>query len=95
MAARGEKGRIDGVFGNMRFVTGTFDNVGTDTRIDDTDTWTPGLAVIANVIITQGTANPTATEMNATWSTPANRQAVITFDTEAADNVCTVTAFGW
>ena len=88
MAARTETGRLEAITGHMRMVTGTFAD------IDDTDTWTPGLSIIHNLIINNESANPTATEVNATWTTPANRQAVVTFDTEAANNLLRVTALG-
>ena len=80
--------RRDLIFGNIRAVKGAFADV------DDGDTWTPGLAIIDQVIVQNRTANPTASEVNTTVSTPANRQAVITFDNEAANQSLVVTAYG-
>ena len=80
--------RVDMVFGNVRAVRAAFADV------DDADTWVPGLAVIHQVLVQNRTANPTATEVNTTVTTPANRQATVTFDTEGDNLSLVVTAFG-
>ena len=81
--------RVDALIGNMRAVTETL------TSVDDGDTWTPGLAVIANVVITSEDASAPAIVIGATWTTPANRQAVVTFGAESGSNPVRATAFGF
>ena len=80
--------RVDMVTGNKRWVVAAFADV------DDADTWTPGLSIIDQVLVMNRTANPTTTEVNSTVTTPATRQAVITFDTEGNNLSLVVTAFG-
>ena len=80
--------REDMILGNVRAVKAAFADV------DDADTWVPGLSVIHQVLVQNRTANPTTTEVNATVTTPATRQAVITFDTEGNNLSLVVTAFG-
>lgn len=63
------------------------------TSVDDADTWTPGLAVIDYFSFTPDAAAAT-TQWGATWTTPANRQAVVTFAIESGTLSGTVIAYG-
>ena len=81
--------RRDFIMGNTRAVKANFADV------DDADTWVPGLSIVEQIIVQNRTANPTATEVNATSTAPATRQAVITFDTEGNNLELTVTAIGY
>ena len=77
------------------FVMGATRGVKVDvTSVSDTDTWTPGLAIIEQFTFTPSLAAAT-TQWAATWSTPANRQAVVTFDIESGDLDGTVIAWGY
>jgi len=80
--------RRDEVAGQTRYVTETL------TSVDDTDTWTPGLSQIYNVIITNEDASVPAVAIGATWTTPANRQAVVTFGVESGSQSVRATAIG-
>jgi len=81
--------RVDAILGNLRSVTEAL------TSVDDADTWTPGLAIIAHVIaINEDASAPTAV-IGATWSTPANRQAVVTFGVESGSLDVRATAIGY
>ena len=64
------------------------------TSVSDTDTWTPGLAVIEFFSYTP-TAAAATTQWGATWSTPANRQAVVTMAIESGNLEGTFTAWGY
>lgn len=81
--------RVDAVLGNLRSVTETL------TSVDDTDTWTPGLANIANVVITNEDASAPSVAIGATWTTPASRQAVVTFGVESGTQSVRATAIGF
>jgi len=81
--------RRDMIAGNMRWVTETL------TSVDNTDTWTPGLAIIEMVTaINEDASAPTAV-IGATWTTPAGRQAVVTFGVEAGSLDVRATAMGY
>ena len=81
--------RVDAIMGNLRVVTETL------TSVDDADTWTPGLAVIANVMAINEDASAPAAVIGATWSTPANRQAVVTFGIQTGSLDVRATAIGF
>lgn len=80
--------RVDFVMGNLRGVTETL------TSVDDGDTWTPGLAIIDNVIVTNEDSTAPAVGVGATWTTPAGRQAVVTFGMESGTQSIRATAIG-
>lgn len=80
--------RRDFIVGNMRGVKVDV------TSVDDADTWTPGLSIIELFTYTPSAAAAT-TQWGATWSTPANRQAVVTFAIESGSLAGTVTALGY
>ena len=90
MAAAAETAgtRRDFVLGNLRGVKADI------TSVDDTDTWTPGLSIVEYCTFTPDDAAAT-TQWGATWSTPANRQAVVTFQVESGTLQGTVTAVGY
>ncbi|MDZ4262022.1 MAG: hypothetical protein U1B30_06795 [Pseudomonadota bacterium] len=81
--------RRDGIMGNMRTVTEAF------AAVSDADTWTPGLAIIENVIIEIQDAAAPAAVVGATWTTPAGRQAVVTIGVETGTPDLRCTAFGY
>lgn len=81
--------RVDFVTGGLRGVTETL------TSVDDTDTWTPGLSIITNVVITNEDASAPAVALGATWTTPASRQAVVTFGVESGSQSVRATAIGF
>lgn len=89
MAAVTEASRREFVMGNVRGVSATL------TSVDDTDTWTPGLSIIENLIITNEDASLPAVAIGGTWTTPANRQAVITFGVESGSQSVRCTALGY
>ena len=62
--------------------------------VDNNDTWTPGLAIIEQFVFTP-TAAAATTQWGATWSTPANRQAVVTFLIESGSLAGTAIAWGY
>ena len=80
--------RRDLVMGNLRGVKADA------TSIDTGDTWTPGLCAVEQFTFTP-TAGTTATQWGATWTSPASRQAVITFDIESGTLAGTVIAWGY
>ena len=83
MAALTETTRVDGVSGNQRFVSGTV------VIAADGDTWTPGLGLVDQVLITPTTA--TAGQfVGATRS-----GGVVTFKVEGGTPTLRVTAFGY
>lgn len=81
--------------GTKRFLTaGNLQGVKVDvTSVDDGDTWTPGLAIIEMFDYTP-TAAAATTQWGATWTTPANRQAVVTFAIESGSLAGTLIAWG-
>ena len=90
MAAAAETAgtRRDLIMGNMRGVKADL------TSIDNTDTWTPGLAIIEFFTFNPSAAAAT-TQWGATVSTPANRQAVVTFAIESGSLEGQVIAWGY
>mgnify|MGYP001561737441 CR=1 FL=1 len=80
--------RRDMIMGNWRVVSATL------TSVDDTDTWTPGLSIIEQMIITNEDAAAPAVAIGATWTTPANRQAVVTFGVESGSQSVRATVIG-
>lgn len=79
--------RRDMITGNWRVVKEDISSV------DDTDTWTPGLSMIEYMVFVPSTAGA-GTQWGATWSTPSNRQAVVTFKVESGTLAGTVVAYG-
>jgi len=74
--------------GNMRGVKANL------TSIDNADTWTPGLAIIEFFTFNPSAAAAT-TQWGTTVSTPANRQAVVTFAIESGSLDGQVIAWGY
>lgn len=74
--------------GNM---TGVKEDV---TSVDDADTWTPGLSMIEFFSYTPSAAAAT-TQWGATWTAPANRQAVVTLAIESGSLAGTFIAWGY
>ena len=81
--------------GTRRYhVTGQLNMIKADvSSVDDADTWTPGLSII-EFFSFRPTAAAATTQWAATWTTPANRQAVVTFDIESGSLAGTVVAYG-
>lgn len=90
MAAAAETAgtRREFVLGGMRAVKVDL------TSVDDTDTWTPGLAIIEAFTFTPATAGAT-TQWGATVSVPSSRQAVVTFAIESGSLAGKAIAYGY
>ena len=75
--------RVYNAVGNMTMVQEDI------TSVDDTDTWDAGLRTVAFATFTSSTANPTATEVNLSWS-----GGTVTFDVESGTLAGTIVAWG-
>jgi len=78
--------RLDIITGHLRVVKADL------TDVDDGDTWAPGLGVIEFATFSNGTSNPSASQVNLRWT---NQPGTVTFDTEAEDQSGTITAWGY
>jgi len=64
------------------------------TSVANTNTWVPGLAIIEYVSWTTSTA-AAATQVGATWTSPATKQGVVTFAVESGTLAGTAMAWGF
>ena len=80
--------RRDIIAGNIRMVRAQL------TSIDNNDTWTPGLAIIEHVTFIPETAGATE-QWACTFTSPANRQGVVTFVIESGTIEGTAVAWGY
>lgn len=80
--------RRDLIWGNMRVVKANL------TSVDDTDTWTPGLAIIEHFVFSPTTAGAT-TQWGVTTTSPASRQGVVTFVIESGTLEGSAIAYGY
>jgi len=79
----------------IEWITGALRNVKADiTSVDDTDTWTPGLAIIEYVSFAPTTA-AAGTQWGVTTTSPANRSGVVTFAVESGTLAGAVVAHGY
>lgn len=64
------------------------------TSVDNTDTWTPGLAIIEHVTFAPTLAGA-STQWAVTTTSPASRQGVVTFAIESGTLAGSATAWGY
>lgn len=80
--------RRESLVGSLRMVKADL------TSVDDTDTWTPGLAIIEHFDFRPTTAGA-GSQWGATVTSPASRQGVVTFVIEGADDTLEGSAVAW
>lgn len=78
--------RLDAIVGQLRMVKVDL------TDVDDGNTYAPGLGVIEFASFANGTANPSASQVNLRWT---NQPGTITFDAEADNQSGTLTVWGY